>query len=191
MTMGDEGMSEPNHEVLWNAAFSWDDYLAHEIREHKDLWQAVWARSVVPAWATEEASALPDRKLMVISEDWCGDASNSVPVIARFAANAPSVQIRVVKRDENPELMDLYLTNGARSIPLVVVLDEEFRPIGRWGPRPTELQNLVLREKAAALRPMEDIYREVRRWYARDRGESILRELLGVMETGARPDNEV
>jgi hypothetical protein len=183
-------MSEPNYEVLWNAAFPWGDYLGREIREHKDLWAAVWARSVVPAWATEQAAALPPRRLMVISEDWCGDASNSVPVIARFAEAAPSVEIRVVKRDENPELMDRYLTAGARSIPLVVVLDGDFRPIGRWGPRPAELQALVLREKAAALRPMDDIYREVRRWYARDRGESTLRELLGVMGTGARAGND-
>lgn len=182
-------MSEPNYEVLWNDAFSWDDYLGREVREHKDLWDAVWARSTVPAWATEQAATLPPRRLMVISEDWCGDASNSVPVIARFAEAAPSVEIRVVKRDENPELMDRFLTNGARSIPLVVVLDESLRPIGRWGPRPAELQALVLREKAAGLRPMDDIYREVRRWYARDRGESILRELMSVMGTGARAGN--
>ena len=180
-------MSEPNYEVLWNEAFTWADYLGSEIREHKDLWDAVATRAEVPTWATEAAAALGSRrKLMVISEDWCGDASNTVPVIARFAEVAPSVDVRVVKRDEHPELMDLYLTHGARSIPLVVVLDEGFRPIGRWGPRPTELQEMVLREKKVGERPMDEIYRDVRRWYARDRGESTLRELLSVMGTGAR-----
>jgi hypothetical protein len=176
-------MTDLDYRAFWNGAFTWSDYLGNEVREHRDLWLAVDSRAVVPAWAADEAAAPGDGwKLLVISEDWCGDASNTVPVIAKFAASVPGVELRVVKRDENPQLMDRHLTGGARSIPLVVVLDRDFRPVGQWGPRPSELQEMVLREKKAALRPLAEIYRDVRRWYARDRGESTLREILAVMK---------
>ena len=174
-------MTDLDYQAFWNNAYSWADYLGNEVREHRDLWHAVDARAGLPAWAVEEAAGLGDGwKLLVISEDWCGDASNTVPVIAKLAA--AGIEVRVVKRDENTDLMDAYLTNGSRSIPLAIALDRDFRPVGRWGPRPSELQDLVLREKKAGLRPMDDIYREVRRWYARDRGESTLREVLAVMK---------
>lgn len=77
--------------------------------------------------------------------------------------------------------MDLYLTNGSRSIPIVVIMDEEFRPAGRWGPRPAALQESVIREKRAGERLASEIYKDARRWYARDRGETTLREVLAIM----------
>ena len=176
-------MSELDYRAYWERAFPWDVYLRDEVREHRELWEAVYARAVVPEWALERARDVGGEwKLLVISEDWCGDASNTVPVLARLAGAAPNVEMRVVKRDGNPELMDAYLTGTARSIPLAVVLDRDFVPVGRWGPRPAELQDFVLAEKKAALRPAQEIYRDVRRWYARDHGGSTLRELLEVME---------
>ena len=179
-------MTDLDYRAFWNDGFTWSDYLGSEVLEHRDLWLAVDSRAVVPAWAAEEAAALGGGwKLLIISEDWCGDASNTVPVIARLAETAPGVEVRIVKRDENPELMDRHLTNGARSIPLAVVLDRDFRLVGQWGPRPAELQEMVLREKKAGLRPLAEIYRDVRRWYARDRGESTLREILAVMKQPA------
>ena len=57
------------------------------------------------------------RKLLVIAEDWCGDASNTVPVVAKLADAVPGLELRVILRDANPEVMDRYLTNGSRSIP--------------------------------------------------------------------------
>jgi hypothetical protein len=180
-------MTELDYRALWNAAYTWPDYLGKEVVKHRDLWLAVDARAAVPPWALEEAAGAGGGwKLLVITEDWCGDASNTLPVIARLAALAPEIEMRIVKRDENGELMDAYLTRGARSIPLVIILDRDFRPAGRWGPRPSELQAMVLREKKAALRPLDDIYRDVRRWYARDRGESTLREILGAIKEAQR-----
>jgi hypothetical protein len=177
-------MTDLDYRAFWDEGFTWADYLGNEVREHRDLWLAVDSRAVVPAWAADEAAALGDGwKLLVLSEDWCGDASNTVPVIAKLAD--AGIEVRVVKRDENPELMDAYLTGAARSIPLVVLLDEEFRPRGRWGPRPAELQEFVLREKSAGTRPQQEIYRDVRTWYARDRGETTLREVLEMVEAAA------
>lgn len=180
---GSRTMDELDYRGLWEGAFRWEDYLKREVVKHAELWKAVYRRAVVPGWVPQETATLTGPwRLLVISEDWCGDASNTVPVIARLAEALPALEMRVVKRDENLPLMDQYLTNGSRSIPLVVVLDAEYRPVGRWGPRPAELQEFVLREKAAGERPAEEIYRDVRGWYARDRGESTIREVLAVIE---------
>ena len=75
--------------------------------------------------------------------------------------------------------MDHYLTNGARAIPIVIVLDAEFRELGHWGPHPTALQQWVMENKGKM--PREELYPQVRRWYARDKGESTLREVLEVV----------
>ncbi|HEX6750675.1 MAG TPA: thioredoxin family protein [Longimicrobium sp.] len=172
-----------DYRKYWDLGFTWDDYLGREVKEHRGLWEGVWGRSQVPEWALRTAARIGGEwRLLVTSEDWCGDASNTVPVAARLAEVLPNVELRVVKRDEHPELMDRHLTNGSRSIPLVVVLRPDFTVAGTWGPRPTELQQFVLREKHAATRPTGDIYREARQWYARDRGETTIREILGVFE---------
>ena len=142
----------------------------------------MYRRTAIPEWVIERLDEIGrDWKLLVISEDGCGDASNLVPIFARLEEASPRVEIRIVKRDDHPELMDLYLTNGSRSIPLVVIADERHRPLGRWGPRPAELQEFVIREKRAGERPASEIYRDTRRWYARDRGETTLREMMEVM----------
>ena len=179
-------MAELDYRGYWDGGFTWDAYLADEVRTNRALWEGVTRGVRIPEWALERAAAAGGSwRLLVISEDWCGDASNTVPVIAALAEAAPQLEMRVVKRDENPELMDAYLTGEARSIPLAVLLDAEFRPRGRWGPRPAELQEFVLREKRAGTRPTQEIYRDVRTWYARDRGETTLREVLAVVEAAA------
>jgi hypothetical protein len=75
--------------------------------------------------------------------------------------------------------MDRYLTNGARSIPIVIALDREFRELGAWGPRPRELQAWVTANKDTM--PKDERYKAVRRWYARDKGESTIREVMEAM----------
>jgi len=169
-------------ESWWNSGFTWDDYLGEHIQEHLELWQGIYRRAATPVWTLE---ALEDMgrnwKLMAIAEDWCGDASNLVPVFARLARDSDWIDLRIVKRDESPELMDMYLTGGSRSIPIIVIMDGDFRPVGRWGPRPVELQEFVIREKARSDREARDIYKDTRRWYAKDRGRTTLREMLAVM----------
>ena len=166
----------------WETAFRWHDYLEREVVKHAQMWKSMYQRARVSDAALQRGREIGGRwRLLVISEDWCGDAFNTVPVMARLAEALPDVELRVVKRDENPELMDAFLTNGARSIPMVLVLRGDDTVAGRWGPRPAELQEFVLREKRAGLRPKDDIYRDVRTWYARDRGETTVRQLLDIM----------
>jgi hypothetical protein len=151
-----------------------------------ELWNAVYAHGRLPAGAVERAAAIAgDWHLLVLNEDWCGDAVNTVPILARLAGEAPNLHLRTLGRDANPDLMDAHLTNGARSIPVVIVLDGGYEERGWWGPRPGALQRGVMTEGKAL--PVSEKYREVRRWYARDRGATTVDEVLRLIESVAAP----
>jgi hypothetical protein len=159
---------------LWDGALTYPAFLAASTK-HKGLWEGIYAIARLPGWATSAWATGPERKLLVIAEDWCGDASSTVPVLAKLADQVPGLELRVLRRDEHPEVMDRYLTNGSRSIPVVVALDASFHEVGHWGPRPRILQAWVMANRA--LVPKAELYPQVRQWYARDHGESTLREL--------------
>lgn len=179
-------MSDLDHRSYWENGVPFETYLEEEVEEHEELWRGVYDRHETPGWAADRLEEIAGRwHLLAIAEDWCGDASNTVPVVARLTESSPRADLRVVNRDENPDLMDRYLTDGSRAIPVVVVLDEDFEPVGHWGPRPEELQEFVIGEKEEGERPTDEIYRDARKWYARDNGETTLRELLAVIEEAA------
>jgi hypothetical protein len=162
---------------LWDRALTYPAFLAASTK-HKGLWEGIYAIARLPGWATAAWPAGLERKLLVIAEDWCGDASSTVPLLAKLADHVPGLELRVIRRDENPEVMDRYLTNGSRSIPIVIALDETFRELGHWGPRPRILQAWVLANRL--LVPKTELYPQVRQWYARDRGQSTVREVMQV-----------
>jgi hypothetical protein len=163
---------------LWEQALIYENFVDSCRAEHCGLWKGVYNLARLPEWASTAVPAGTVRKLLVIAEDWCGDASNTVPIIAKFANAVPGIELRVILRDQNPEVMDRYLTNGARSIPIVIALDESHQEIGHWGPRPAELQAWVMANRGTM--PKSELYPQVRKWYARDRGETTLREVLEV-----------
>ena len=162
-------------ETLWGEATPWSEYAVPTMKNWP-LWDGIYRRVVVPDWALERAARIAPLRLLVIAEDWCGDAANTVPVMARLVELVPGSELRVLARDRYPAVMDRYLTGGSRSIPIAIGLDPVFRELGRWGPRPSELQAWVMANKETL--PKDQRYAEVRKWYARDRGESTLRELL-------------
>lgn len=158
---------------------SWPDYLG-TVEKHRALWLGVWDRADVPDDLLE-GRKLPHGpvRLMALSEDWCGDASNLMPVVAKLAEEL-NWELRVLPRDQNLELMDAYLTDGrSRSIPVVIVLDADWNELGWWGPRPAKLQEWVLGPGQELESP--DRYRYTRRWYAKDKGRTAIRELLDVV----------
>jgi len=169
----------------WPFAHLWDEALTYErfVREskqHCEMWTGVYRTARIPDALVAEAAALGRGfRLLAIVEDWCGDASNTVPIVARWAERVPGIELRLLRRDEHTDLMDAYLTGTSRAIPIVVVLTAEMEEIGRWGPRPSELQEWVMERKRSGAG--KELYPEVRKWYAHDKGESTLREILAVM----------
>ena len=173
----------PVNRERFEAAATFPEYLGL-VEKNRELWHAVHDRVRIPDEVLEEARRMPGGwHLLALSEDWCGDAVNTLPVIARLAEEA-GWDMRVMGRDENPDLMDAHLTNGrSRSIPVVIVYDEAFNEIGWWGPRPGEIQSWVMSEGLSM--PSPERYKVVRRWYARDRGKSTLSELLDIFAKAA------
>ena len=159
------------------AAPTFEEYL-ESVEKNRDLWRGLYERARVPDDLRDAAAEMPGRwHLLALSEDWCGDAVNALPIVARWAEELKNFDFRVLGRDDNPDLMDTHLTNGrSRSIPIVIVYDENFEEVGWWGPRPDELQEFVLGEGRAL--DSDARYRHVRRWYARDKGRTILAEIL-------------
>ena len=170
-------MDFPN---LWAGATPWPGFLRAGM-EHYDLWRGIYDRVILPGWAIEEFMRSPARRLLVIAADWCGDAANTVPVLARLADLIPGMELRILVRDEHPEVMNAYLTSGTRSIPIAIVLDESFRELGHWGPRPAALQEWVLSNMK--MKPSPQRYAYARKWYAKDKGETTLRELLASLKS--------
>jgi hypothetical protein len=170
---------------LWDRALTYEAFLAASSK-HKGLWEGIYAIARLPEWTRDALPAGVTRKLLVLAEDWCGDASSTIPIVAKLANQVPGLELRVLRRDENPELMDRFLTNGSRSIPIVIALDEEFQELGHWGPRPRELQAWVMANRATI--PKADLYPQVRQWYARDRGETTLREVMEMTERTERTE---
>ncbi len=171
--------------ILWAKAQIYDGFVASSSK-HCALWQGIYQIARVPEWALAAVPLESERRFLVIAEDWCGDASNTVPILAKLVDAIPGWELRVILRDQNPEVMDRYLTNGSRSIPIVIALDRELQELGHWGPRPAVLQDWVMANRLTV--PKAELYPQVRKWYARDRGETTLREVLlaaGIAEVKA------
>ncbi|GLB48442.1 thioredoxin family protein [Neptunitalea lumnitzerae] len=118
---------------------------------------------------------------LVLTESWCGDAAQILPVVNKIAEMSGNISLRLVLRDENIDLMDLCLTNGTRSIPKLLVIDEDYNIIDSFGPRPEAALNLVddFREQYGKLTPEFKQYLQL--WYNKDRGKSIVKDLLKLM----------
>ncbi len=98
-------------------------------------------------------------KILTITEDWCGDAMLNNPIIRRVA-EAAGLDMRAVLRDADTDLIDRYLTNGGRAIPMYVLLNDAGQVIGKWGPRAPELQEYVVNKRASLPDKEDPIFEE-------------------------------
>lgn len=121
---------------------------------------------------------------LTISEGWCGDAAQTLPIFQKVCELSDNLEMKVILRDEHLEIMDAYLTNGARSIPKVIGLEADtLKELFVWGPRP---------EAAALLRTSlieqglggKDIAEALHKWYASDKSQSLFGEIDTIL-TGA------
>ena len=127
----------------------------------------------------EKVKALPKQTWLLITETWCGDAANSVPLIAKLAELNQNIDLKVVLRDENTDLMDQFLTKGGRSIPKLIGLDEELNVLFDWGPRPQEAQDLYWNWRESEDRiPYSEFHVVMQKWYNDNKGEAIQHELM-------------
>ena len=120
---------------------------------------------------------------LVITESWCGDAAQNLPIIHKLAELNDKIELKLVLRDENLELMDLFLTNKSRSIPKVIILDYELNVLNTWGPRPSFATKMVhgYKEKNGSLNA--HFKQDLQVWYNKDKGKNIQEDFINLINS--------
>lgn len=120
---------------------------------------------------------------LVISEGWCGDAAQLLPIFNKMALESHKVDLRIVLRDQNEALMNQFLTNKGKAIPKLIVIDRETGSVlDNWGPRPQGATNLILDYKKKFGSIDETAKTELQLWYLKDKGLSTQQELITLMQ---------
>lgn len=136
---------------------------------------------------SEEAEAKVkayDEKLiwLVISEGWCGDAAHSLPVMNKLAELNPNIELKIVLRDENEELMNQFLTNGGKSIPKLIMYRPKAQKVfAEWGPRPTTATQMVEAYKTEHGKLDAEFKEQLQLWYNKDKGQTIIENLVALL----------
>lgn len=120
------------------------------------------------------APATISKRILVITEGWCGDSAQILPYMHKWAL-AKGHDMRIVLRDENLDLMDQFLTNGTRAVPMFLFINQEGVVEERWGARPKVLQDAVTHWKSEGL-TKETFITMIHKWYADDKGVTCVEE---------------
>ena len=119
---------------------------------------------------------------LVISEGWCGDAAQILPILNKMAVESDKIQLRIVLRDSHDDLMNQYLTNGGRAIPKLLIIDKESGKVcDHWGPRPKGATDLIMNYKKQFGKIDEEAKTQLQLWYLHDKGLSVQNEVVDMM----------
>lgn len=119
----------------------------------------------------------PSQTWIILSEAWCGDSAQNIPIIHKMAEASKNVKLIILLREQNLDIMDAFLTRGARSIPKLIAIDDDKEILFTWGPRPSSMQELVLRLKSEG-KPYSE---ELHKMYAKDKAKTIQKEFISLL----------
>ena len=122
---------------------------------------------------------------LVIAEGWCADGAQILPIFDKMALDSDKkIELKVVLRDDNEELMSHFLTNGARAIPKLIVIDKETGDVvADWGPRPKGAIELIQNYKKEHGVVDETAKADLQMWYLHDKGLSVQNEIMSIMQS--------
>lgn len=119
---------------------------------------------------------------LVITESWCGDAAHVVPIISKIAELNKNIDLKLILRDENNEIMNQFLTNRARAIPKLIMIDKESEEvIDTYGPRPSIVTQMVKDYKEFHGQLTPEFKEDLQLWYNRDKGQTIINDLVSLL----------
>ncbi|MBT8185753.1 MAG: thioredoxin family protein [Eudoraea sp.] len=143
----------------WEKTFKIDENVADIIKQ--------WDRPVI--W-------------LVLTESWCGDAAPTMPVMEKVAQLNGHIELKVLFRDENLQLMDLFKTDGARAIPKMIMVDtNSLEVLGEWGPRPSKATQMAKEYKSIHGKLTPEFKQDLQLWYNRDKGQNTLQDLMRLL----------
>lgn len=120
---------------------------------------------------------------VLLVEAWCGDAAHSVPIIYKMSEASEHIKLKILLRDKNPEIMDQYLTDGARAIPRLICFQKlDLKELWAWGPRPFPAQEIMRIHKTKPVEPKEIVLKNIQLWYGKDKGKTIQKEIIKLID---------
>lgn len=119
---------------------------------------------------------------LVIAEGWCGDAAQIMPILNKIAESSSKINLKIVLRDENPELMNEFLTNGGKAIPKTIIVDNNNKVINSWGPRPSIATQMVQDYKAENGELDAEFKKDLQIWYNKDKGTNTQEDLIKLLK---------
>lgn len=120
---------------------------------------------------------------LVLTEGWCGDAAQNIPVIVKMAEQNDNIKVRFILRDQHLEIMDEHLTDGGRSIPKLICLEADtLEEIGSWGPRPATIQKKAMEWKEDPSISREEWAEKLHKWYADNKAQEIQEEFSELID---------
>lgn len=120
---------------------------------------------------------------LVVVETWCADGAQVLPVINKMAELNKGIDLKIVLRDDNETLMDQFLTNGARAIPKLIMIDNQTEEvIGTYGPRPSTVVKIVDDFKRLHGKITPEFKEDLQHWYNKDKGQTIMEDLMGLLQ---------
>lgn len=140
-----------------------------------------WDKTLKVSEKVQQKVASFSRKTtwLVITESWCGDAAHVIPVLNKLAELNDNIDLTFVMRDENIELIDMFLTNGGRAIAKLIMLDTETGEVlNTFGPRPSEATTLVNEYKAKHGKLTPEFKEDLQVWYNKNKGQNIIDDVI-------------
>jgi len=119
---------------------------------------------------------------LVIAEGWCGDAAQIMPILNKIAESSTKIELKIVLRDENPELMNEFLTNGGKAIPKTIIVDNNNNVINSWGPRPSIATQMVKDYKDENGSLDAEFKKNLQIWYNKDKGTNTQEDLVKLLK---------
>ncbi|MHC5308729.1 thioredoxin family protein [Myroides sp. LJL116] len=161
-----------------------EDYLQYAILNQTRVKRLDKTLKVLPEVKEQLEHLSKDFIWLVITESWCGDAAQILPMIHKMSECSAHISLKILFRDQNLELMDAFLTNGARAIPKLIVLDKKsLEVLASWGPRPKLAQDVVVAYKQEHGVFDSQGGTELQLWYTKDKGVEIQKEIAALMQT--------
>lgn len=128
--------------------------------------------------STAENHKIEKLTWLVISEPWCGDSAQLLPIFNKITENCKFSDLKIVMRDESPQLMNQFLTRGKKAVPKLIVLNEYSEVLFTWGSRPKEAQAIVDRDTRIHKKLSKNGQIMLQNWYNEDKGLSTENELI-------------
>ena len=172
-----------NLKNAYNKAMTYEHYVSR-LGENKVLHDLHYNKFELPAHISQADYLDKTHKILVITEPWCGDSLALLPIVRKLYECAKNWQFGILLRDENPTIMDEFLTNGARAIPIFLFLDQNFDLTVKWGPRPKAAQQIFEEHREQIQRgdiKKEEVIRKIRTFYSKDKGASTISELNQIL----------